>query len=314
MELQEAKIPTMYFIGVTTGASSSVRVFPRWAQLLDLGQCRLVGLDFPLHDDPQRYREAVEFIKSDPLSLGALVTSHKMDLLAACADLLDGLDPLAAEMGEVSSIYKRDGKLCARATDPVCGGMALENFLSRRHFSDSGADVLILGAGGSALALVWHLLKGGREDAMPSNIHVVNRSRPRLDHLLDLAEKWGANGRVIGHLTPEPGLADAVVNRLPEGSLVVNATGLGKDGPGSPITDAATFPERGLVWDFNYRGELRFLQQAHAQEVEKSLRIEDGWDYFVIGWSQVIADVFDVVIPTRGQLFGELSRVAGEAR
>ena len=149
---------------------------------------------------------------------------------------------------------------------------------------------------------------------MPSNIHVVNRSRPRLDHLLDLAEKWGANGRVIGHLTPEPGLADAVVNRLPEGSLVVNATGLGKDGPGSPITDAATFPERGLVWDFNYRGELRFLQQAHAQEVEKSLRIEDGWDYFVIGWSQVIADVFDVVIPTQGRLFDELSRVAGEAR
>ena len=78
MELQEAKIPTMYFIGVTTSASSSVRVFPRWAQLLGLGQCRLVGLDFPLHDDAQRYREAVEFIKSDPLSLGALVTSHKM--------------------------------------------------------------------------------------------------------------------------------------------------------------------------------------------------------------------------------------------
>ena len=314
MELQEAKIPTMYFIGVTTGASSSVRVFPRWAQLLDLGQCRLVGLDFPLHDDPQRYREAVKFIKSDPLSLGALVTSHKMNLLAACADLLDDLDPLAAEMSEVSSIYKREGKLCARATDPVCGGMALENFLSRRHFSDSGSDVLILGAGGSALALVWYLLKGGREDAMPSNIHVVNRSRPRLDHLLDLAEKWGAKESVIGHLTPEPVLADAVVNRLPEGSLVVNATGLGKDGPGSPITDAATFPERGLVWDFNYRGQLKFLQQAHAQAADKSLRIEDGWDYFVIGWSQVIADVFDVAIPTQGQLFGELSRVAGEAR
>ena len=64
MELQEAKIPTMYFIGVTTGKSSSARVFPRWAQLLDLGPCRLVGLDFPLHDDPQRYRKAVKFIKS----------------------------------------------------------------------------------------------------------------------------------------------------------------------------------------------------------------------------------------------------------
>jgi len=314
MELQEAKIPTMYFIGVTTGSSSSVRVFPSWAQLLDLGECRLVGLDFPLHDDPQRYREAVEFIKSDPLSLGALVTSHKMDLLAACADLLDGLDPLAAEMAEVSSIYKRDGKLCGRATDPVCGGMALENFLSRRHFNESRSDVLILGAGGSALALIWYFLKGGREDALPATIHVVNRSRPRLDHLLDLAEKWGAEGRVVGHLSQEPEVADALTGQLGPGSLVVNATGLGKDGPGSPLTDAVAFPEQGIVWDFNYRGQLRFLEQARAQKTKRSLWIEDGWDYFVIGWSQVIADVFDLDIPPRGELYASLSRQALELR
>ncbi len=310
MDLQEAKIPTMYFIGVTTGESSSMRVFPRWAELLGLGQCRLVGLDFPLHDDPQRYRKAVEFIKSDPLSLGALVTSHKMDLFAACADFLDEIDPLAAEMAEVSSIYKRDGKLCGRATDPACGGMALENFLPHRHFRDSGSDVLILGAGGSALALVWYLLKGGREDELPATIHVVNRSRPRLDHLLDLAGKWGGRQRVVAHLSPEPELADTVINQLPEGSLVVNATGLGKDGPGSPVTDAVSFPERGIVWDFNYRGQLKFLQQAKAQEEEKSMRIEDGWDYFVIGWSQVIADVFALDIPTSGDLYASLSEQA----
>ena len=315
MELQEAKIPTMYFIGVTTGESSSARVFPRWAQLLDLGQCRLVGLDFPLHDDPQRYRKAVKFIKSDPLSLGALVTSHKMDLLAACADLLDELDPLAAEMGEVSSIYKREGNLCGRATDPACGGMALENFLAPAHFSESGSDVLILGAGGSALALIWYLLKGGRGDDLPTTIHVVNRSRPRLDHLLDLAGRWGGAGRVVGHLSQDdPGVADALMGQLGPGSLVVNATGLGKDGPGSPLTDAVSFPERGIVWDFNYRGQLKFLEQARAQKEKKSLRIEDGWDYFVIGWSQVIADVFDLDIPPRGDLYASLSRQALELR
>ena len=315
MELQEAKIPTMYFIGVTTGKSSSARVFPRWAQLLDLGPCRLVGLDFPLHDDPQRYRKAVKFIKSDPLSLGALVTSHKMDLLAACADLLDELDPLAAEMGEVSSIYKRDGNLCGRATDPACGGMALENFLASAHFSDSGSDALILGAGGSALALIWYLLKGGREDALPATIHVVNRSRPRLDHLLDLAGRWGGADRVVGHLSQDdPGVADALMGQLGPGSLVVNATGLGKDGPGSPLTDAVSFPERGIVWDFNYRGQLKFLEQARAQKTKRSLWIEDGWDYFVIGWSQVIADVFDLDIPPRGDLYASLSRQALELR
>ena len=95
----------------------------------------------------------VEFIKSDPLSHGALVTSHKMDLLAGCSDLFDEMDPLAEEMAEVSSIYKRGGKLIGRATDPVCGGMALEKFLAPLHFGETRSDVLILGAGGSALAL-----------------------------------------------------------------------------------------------------------------------------------------------------------------
>ena len=48
--------------------------------------------------------------------------------------------------------------------------------------------------------------------------------------------------------------------------MVVNATGLGKDSPGSPISDAATFPNGGIAWDFNYRGELLFLEQALSQK------------------------------------------------
>ena len=43
---------------------------------------------------------------------------------------------------------------------------------------------------------------------------------------------------------------------LPAGSLVINATGLGKDRPGSPLTDHCKFPENGLVWELNYRGTL----------------------------------------------------------
>ncbi|MED6300630.1 MAG: shikimate dehydrogenase, partial [Verrucomicrobiota bacterium] len=154
MEMYKADVPTMYFIGVTTGSSSSARIFPEWAETLELGECRLVGIDLKIHDRPENYREVVDFIKSDPLSLGALVTTHKMDLFNACENDFDMLDPLAKELGEVSSIYKREGKLCARATDPTCGGMALEKFLPEDYFRISGAEVLVLGAGGSSLALV----------------------------------------------------------------------------------------------------------------------------------------------------------------
>ena len=314
MEMSKAEVPTMYFIGVTTGSSSSVRIFPKWAEILGLGQCNLVGIDMEIHDRPENYREIVEFIKSDPLSLGALVTTHKMDLFAASEAYFDELDPLAKELGEVSSIYKRGGKLCGRATDPTCGGMALERLLPDDHFSKSGAEALILGAGGSSLALVWYFLNGGRADDCPSKIHIANRSQGRLDNLIRTAEIWGAKGRVIPYLTSEPRQADQIMADLPIASMVVNATGLGKDGPGSPLTDRAYFPKRGVIWEFNYRGELRFLQQAKKQREDKCLLIEDGWDYFVLGWSQIIGDVFDMEVSVTGSLFDELSDQARKLR
>ncbi len=100
---------------------------------------------------------------------------------------------------------------------------------------------------------------------------------------------------------------------LKPGSLVINATGLGKDAPGSPLTFYGSFPERGIVWELNYRGDLVFLDQAEAQKEEKILQIEDGWDYFLHGWTQVIAEVFAVDIPTSGPGFDEISRIASEA-
>ena len=77
---EKATQPTIYFIGVTTGKSSIMKVFPRWAKALNLKDAVIKGIDFKPHSDPAAYREAVQFIKDDPLSLGALVTTHKIDV------------------------------------------------------------------------------------------------------------------------------------------------------------------------------------------------------------------------------------------
>ena len=110
--------------------------------------------------------------------------------------------------------------------------------------------------------------------------------------------------------TPRPEDNDALTRTLPPGSLVVNATGLGKDAPGSPITDAAPFPDHGYAWDFNYRGDLVFLDQARRQEAARRLHVEDGWRYFIHGWLAVIADVFHRDIPVAGKVFEELCAIA----
>ncbi|RWE90613.1 MAG: shikimate dehydrogenase, partial [Mesorhizobium sp.] len=95
--------------------------------------------------------------------------------------------------------------------------------------------------------------------------------------------------------------------------LVINATGLGKDAAGSPITDDGVFPQRGIAWDLNYRGDLIFLDQARRQQARQQLQIEDGWTYFLHGWTQVIAEVFDIAIPVSGPDFEKISRIAIEA-
>ena len=258
------------------------------------------GIDFKLHDKPELYREIVEFIKGDPFSLGALVTTHKIDLCNSCRDIFDGLDPLSDSMEEVSSIFKRDGKLHGRAVDPISSGLALEAFLPHDHWKTTNAEVYILGAGGSAVALTWYLVQLRHGVNRPFRVHVANRSRPRLDHLQDLHASWKSGIPLECHLVDEPEAADAILESLKPGSLIVNATGLGKDAPGSPITDDAKFPANSLVWEFNYRGDLIFLRQAEAQRATKNLTIEDGWIYFVHGWTRGIADVFDVDVPTQG--------------
>ena len=302
--------PTLFFIGVSTAHSSIMRIFPRWAEALTLGDCAIVGLDFALHDRPKAYRAAVESIKRHPLARGALVTTHKIDLLAASADLFDELDPFAASQREVSCLSKRGGRLIGHAKDPVSAGLALSAIVPAGHWADTCAAALVMGAGGATTAITWNLTRSARGEDRPSRIIVTDILPERLEALRRF---HGDDAAIETVLTASAAENDALLARLPPGSLIVNATGLGKDRPGSPLSDAALFPRDALVWDLNYRGDLLFLAQAEAQAGTRRLRINDGWIYFLHGWTQVIAEVFGINIPTSGPRFEQLSTLAGGA-
>jgi shikimate 5-dehydrogenase len=302
--------PTLYFFGVTTTKSSIMKVFPAWANYLGLKDAAIAGVDFPLHAPAARYRDAVAFLKDDPLSLGALVTTHKIDLFDACRDQFDEIDPHARFMGEASCLSKRDGKLVSHAKDPISSGLTLDGFLPERHFERSRGELFSMGAGGSTIALTWHMMQKNRGADRPSRIIVSDRSPARLEEIRRIHRELDAGVPVDHALASEAGDNDAIVASLKPGSLVINATGLGKDAPGSPLTDQARFPRNGIVWDLNYRGELVFLDQARAQESERGLQIEDGWTYFLHGWTQVIAEVFHIEIPPSGPIFEALSEIA----
>lgn len=296
----------MRFVGVTTASSSIRKVFPLWADLLGL-DAELVGLDVPLDAAPETYRRAVAEIRDDPSCAGALVTTHKIAVFEAARDMFDDLDEFAASVGEISSIAVRDGRVRGAAKDPVTAGLALEEVLADDHFG-SGAEVLCLGAGGAGTAIGWYL---GRREDPPARMTFVDVESDRLGHLREVV---AAHAPDVELRTVTAGEIDvtAELAALPAGSLVVNATGMGKDRPGSPLPDSAVLPERAVVWELNYRGPREFLAQARAQEEQRGLTVVDGWRYFIHGWSQVIADVFDV--PMGPARVAELAEAAESVR
>lgn len=313
-----AEKPTMYFIGVTTGQSSIMKVFPKWAEYLGLEDVRLTGIDLEVHDERENYREALCFIASDPLSLGALVTTHKVDIYRAGKDIFDLLGHDAHDLGEISSIYKLQDKLVGEARDSITSGLAMQRFIPENHWKETGGEVFIIGAGGSSIALSTYLMRTSTPENCPAKIVLSNRSKGRLDEIERIhhhvAKEISFEIPREYYLTPEKAQNDKIAAALKPGSLIANATGLGKDTPGSPLTDNVDFPKNSYVWDFNYRGDLLFLEQGRRQEKEKNLTVVDGWDYFIYGWTRVIGDVFQIDIPVSGPKFEEISKIAAEAR
>ena len=289
-------VPTMYFIGVTTGQSTMTRLFPHWAAILGLDEARLIGIDLPLQASVEQYRQVVAQIKHDPLSMGALITTHKINLFNAAQDLFDALDPYAQLCREVDCITKQDGRLIGLSRDPLGSRRALLAITGPRYWSKSIGHVLCLGAGGAGTAITVNLLTQPDPQDRPTRLIVVNDLQNGLDRLRTIVEQIERAVEIEYFLNSDPSHNDALLARLPEASIVINATGMGKDRPGSPITDAALFPRHAIVWELNYRGNLDFLHQARTQAQHFDLQVYDGWDYFVYSWADHIAEVFHLTI------------------
>lgn len=208
--------------------------------------------------------------------LGAVVTTHKLWLFEAGRRRFDRLDPVAEACHEVNAILRhRDGSLEGWARDPTSVGRVVD-----RIWPDDAGQVTCLGAGGTTVALAYHLsttrpgVQLACSDPNPEAVRRVSRV---------------ARGPVVGHVGRGPW--DDLIADSPAGSLVVNATGMGKDRPGSPTTDRARFPCRSVVWELNYRGDLRLLDQARQQAKRGELEVHDGWELFCHGWAAALTVV-----------------------
>jgi shikimate 5-dehydrogenase len=289
-----------------------MKVFPLWMKVLGREDVVIEGIDCKIHDEPDAYCKAVAQIKYDPLSIGALVTTHKIDLLTAARDMFDNIDPYAQITDEVSSISKLEGRLEGHAKDPISSGLSLDAIIGKNYFGRTGGDVLSFGAGGSAIATLLHLINKKDKGDRPKRFTFVNRSQGRLDHAKEMVGELKTDIEIEYIQNSDPTVNDKLMEKFPPYSVIINATGMGKDTPGSPITWEGKFPMNSIAWEFNYRGELDFMHQALAQVESRKVIVEDGWLYFVYGWTQVVSQVlhFDLT----PELFDQLNKAASTVR
>jgi shikimate 5-dehydrogenase len=265
------------FVGVTTGSSLVHQAMPMWQPVLGV-PCTVRGVDIGLDADDDTYVRFLNGLRGDDSAAGVIITGHKVKMFRAGRALFNALDPLALACQEVNAIRRTDDGLAGWARDPVSVGRVTDHI-----WPDSAGQVICLGAGGTALALACHLF-ATRE---PVQFICADPDHGAVEQLTRLARY-----PIVGHVGNGPW--DDLVNSASPGSLIVNATGMGKDRPGSPITSGAQFPSRAVVWELNYRGDLQFLDQALRQAQRSQLQVHDGWQLFCHGWAAGLTVVFDL--------------------
>lgn len=185
---------------------------------------------------PQRLAPAVAGWRA----LGGRQLSVSIPHKVAILDHLDALDATARRIGAVNTVVLRDGALCGTNTDWLGAVRALE-----RETALAGARAVVLGAGGTARAVVFGLQERG------ARVTILNRTA---ENARELADAFGGCG--VG------ALADL---RTTPHDVLVNTTSVGLRADTSPV-DAAWISPGAVVLDAVYDPpRTRLLRDAEER-------------------------------------------------
>ncbi len=166
----------------------------------------------------------------------------------AALSIIPGIDDIVRRTGSLNTVYIENGTLRATSTD---GEGFYQNLLATvPGLSLAGKKVLLLGAGGSAKAIVERLLR-----ADIAEIKILNRTLPRAR---ELCAQFGPRLRVI--------TADRFVAESTDIALLVNTTSQGMKGQEELQLDLASLPAGAVVADIVYVPlKTKLLRDAEAR-------------------------------------------------
>lgn len=196
---------------------------------------------------PEDLADAVRGIRAMHLKGANVTVPHKIQVM----EHLDEIEPDAALIGAVNTLYWKDGRLCGANTD----GKGFVISLRQAGLDPAGRRFVLLGAGGAARAVAVELALAGAE-----KLTIVNRTLRRAQDLADLLrEKTPAQAEAVAWEGAYAVPANA--------DFLVNCTDIGLyPDPNMPNVDPDSLRRELIVGDvIPNPPRTRFLQLAESR-------------------------------------------------
>ncbi|MEP2102783.1 MAG: shikimate dehydrogenase [Parasphingorhabdus sp.] len=213
------------------------------------------------HVKPDELADYIASRRDDPHWQGCNVTiPHKLAVMDHVSDPGD----VRASIGAMNTIARTEsGDLFGTNTD--AGGF----FAPIADVPLTGQDVIVIGAGGAAQAVLFAL---SRIDV--GSVTIINRNVLKASALL---ARFGLKGKALEH-----------GSALPPARLLVNASALGMKGQDELLVDLSSLPDDAIIYDLVYVPlKTKLLVAAKARGLETI----DGVS-MLIGQAAVAFEIF----------------------
>ncbi len=213
-------------------------------QNLFFSSLHLDAVYVPFEVKPEDLSRAVEGLKALNIRGANITLPHKEKVL----EYADHLDYHVEKIGSANTLKMEEGKVYAYNTDWIGFMRAMRELFP----SDMPRGVLLLGAGGSARAVLYALRHVGCE------VYIYNRTQEKAHALARLFEAQAVS-------KPE--------DVLQEVSLIVNTTSVGLKDDDPPLFDYNLLPPQVAVMDIIYR-ETPLIRKARQKGCKHQTGLE----------------------------------------
>ena len=206
---------------------------------------------FPIHpEDKQGLRDLLARVRTREITGLNVTIPHKQNVIP----FIDELTPTAKAIGAVNTIYMRGDKLIGNNTDAP-GFLGDLKKVNKETGTQVNKSALVLGAGGSARAVVYALANDGW------NVTLAARRLEQAQQLADSIDDYQLT--IINSADLQPSTFNLLVNTTP--------VGMTPNIDQSPLPENLSLPSNAFVYDLVYNPrETKLVKDARAQGLKAS--------------------------------------------